>query len=90
MANHKIKCEVVKVENGATCQKVGDGFTIWKRTPNAMCCRAFTAVYPPALAMRFSDRIAWETPDGYFDVMCPDQNIVYRLSRIKDETSSEQ
>ena len=90
MPNHKIKCEVVQVKSGATCQKVGDCFTIWKRTPANMCCRAFTAIYPPALAMRFSDSMAWETPERHFDVMCPDQNVVYRLTRMKDKSSSEQ
>jgi uncharacterized repeat protein (TIGR04076 family) len=56
MANYKVKCEVVEVADGSTCQKVGDCFTIWKRTPGGMCCRAFDAVYPVSLTMRFSDK----------------------------------
>jgi uncharacterized repeat protein (TIGR04076 family) len=90
MPNYRIKCEVVRVDNGATCQKVGDTFPLWIRTPANMCCRAFVAVYPPALAMRFSDAMpGWETEDGHLDVMCPDQNVVYRLTRMKDEANSE-
>ncbi len=91
MPNHKIRCEVVRVDNGATCQKIGEAYTIWKRTPAKMCCRAFAAVYPPSLAMRFSDDMpGWEKQDRHIDVMCPDQNVVYRLTRMETESKPEQ
>ena len=85
MANHKIRCEVVRIiENKFGCSNVGDVFVIGPRTPAGMCCRAFAAVYPAALAMRFSDKMAWESDDGHLDVMCPDHDVVYRLTRMDD------
>ena len=82
MADYKIKCEVVEVRNGAACQEPGDCFKLWKRTPEGMCCRAFAAVYPVALSMRFSEQTGWETAGGANDIVCPEGDVVYRLSRL--------
>ena len=90
MADYEIKCDVIHVDEGVTCQEVGDCFVIGKRTPAAMCCLAFAAVYPPVVARRFSEKMAWETPEGCFDVTCPDRHVIYRLTRIKGESISEQ
>jgi uncharacterized repeat protein (TIGR04076 family) len=85
MPNYKIKCEVVKVEEAKTnCQKVGDAFVIGPRTPEGMCARAFAAVYPAALAMRFSDDFAWQKGKDCLEITCPDGLVVYRLTREKD------
>ena len=85
LANHKIKCEVVQIlANKSKCSEVGRSFVIGARTPAGMCARAFAAVYPAALAMRFSDEMSWEQGRGYIDIMCPDNDVTYRLSRIKD------
>ncbi len=85
MVNYKIKCEVVNIlRNEFNCSKVGQTFILGPRTPEGMCAKAFAAVYPTALAMRFSEKIAWEKDQGYIDVVCPDQDVVYRLTRIKD------
>ena len=85
MANYKIKCEVIEIlANKFNCSKVGETFVIGPRTPEGMCSRAFATVYPAALAMRFSETTSWETENGTMDIMCPDQDIVYRLSRIKE------
>ncbi len=85
MADCKIRCEVVEIrQNKFRCCTVGETFVIGPRTPGGMCARAYAAVYPPALAMRFSEKIAWEKDDGTLDLLCPDQDVVYRLSRIKE------
>jgi uncharacterized repeat protein (TIGR04076 family) len=47
-----------------------------------MCARAFAAIYPAAVAMRFSEEISWEQGRGYVEIMCPDNDVMYRLSRI--------
>lgn len=84
MANYKIKCEIVKIINNSyECSEVGQVFLLRSRTPEGMCARAFATIYPIALAMRFSEKIGWESDDGYIDVTCPDQDVVYRLSRVK-------
>lgn len=87
MANYKIKIEVI--EKSKMCPKVlnaGGGFVMdnapGAEVPAGMCARAFQAVYPTLLAMRFSEETAWEKGKGYFDVTCPDGTL-YRLSRIK-------
>ena len=85
MSNHKIKCEVVHIAaNKFKCSEVGQSFIIGPRTPAGMCARAFAAVYPAALAMRFSDEMSWEQGRGYIDTVCPDNDVTYRLSRIKE------
>jgi uncharacterized repeat protein (TIGR04076 family) len=81
MTEYKIRCDVVKVDRGTACQRVGDSFTFWKRTPANMCCRAFAAVYPSALAMRFSEGMPGWDDGGHIDVTCPDGHVVYRLTR---------
>jgi uncharacterized repeat protein (TIGR04076 family) len=84
MANYKIKCEIVKIINNTYgCSQVGQIFVLRSRTPDGMCAKAFATIYPIALAMRFSEEIGWENGDGFVDITCPDQDVVYRLSRIK-------
>jgi uncharacterized repeat protein (TIGR04076 family) len=85
LSNFKIKCEVVDIlRNDFNCAKVGQIFILGPRTPDGMCAKAFATIYPTALAMRFSDKMSWENEEGYIDVTCPDQDVVYRLSRIKE------
>lgn len=85
MPNHKIKCEVIEiVENRFNCCKIGETFILGPRTPGGMCAKAFAAVYPTALAMRFSDKIAWESEDGQVEIICPDRDVVYRLTRAEE------
>lgn len=89
MANYKIKCEVIEVKNGksqclgSSKMEKGQEFIIGGKTPEGMCARVFPLVYPAALAMRFSESIPWEQGRGYFDITCPDVDVVFRLSRIK-------
>jgi len=86
MPDHKIKCEVISVNEEKTkCQKPGDSFTLGGRTPDGMCARAFSVIYPVALAMRVSDSIPWQGGNEHFDVTCPDQHVTYRLSRLQKE-----
>jgi uncharacterized repeat protein (TIGR04076 family) len=86
MANYKIKCEVVQiVANKFKCSTLGQTFVIGPRTPEGMCARAYAAIYPASLAMRFSEDISWEQGRGYVDVMCPDNDVVYRLNRITEK-----
>jgi len=83
MANYKLKCEVVRVDEANTsCQKPGDSFVIGPRTPAGMCSRAFATIYPAALAMRFTEEFTWEKPGDGLEVTCPDGFVVYRLTRI--------
>ena len=86
MADYKIKCEVVEIDEAKPrCQKVGNAYTIGGTTPGGMCCRAFHAVYPMVAAMRFADKIKWESEDGSVCVRCPDDNVLYRLARIRED-----
>ncbi|MCF6175107.1 MAG: TIGR04076 family protein [Victivallaceae bacterium] len=84
MANYKIKCEIVNIINNTYgCSQVGQVFVFRSRTPDGMCAKAFATIYPIALAMRFSESVGWEDEQGHVDITCPDQDVVYRLSRIK-------
>ena len=86
MANYKIKCEVVQiVANKFKCSTLGQTFVIGPRTPEGMCARAYAAIYPASLAMRFAEKISWESEDGSVEVTCPDQDVVYRLTRMKED-----
>jgi len=88
-ANYKIKCEAIQVKTdigycpgSAKCRE-GETYTIGPRTPSpGMCCRAFSAIHPMALAMRFSDTMLCEKTPGQVEVTCPDGFVVFRLSRI--------
>ncbi len=86
MYNYQIKCEVVQiVADKFKCSALGQTFVIGPRTPEGMCARAFAAIYPTAVAMRFSEEMPWEQGRGYVDVMCPDNDVVYRLTRIREK-----
>jgi uncharacterized repeat protein (TIGR04076 family) len=67
------------------CFTLGQTFVIGSSTPEGMCARAFAAIYPVSLAMRFSEEMSWEQGRGYVDVMCSDNDVVCRLSRIKEQ-----
>jgi uncharacterized repeat protein (TIGR04076 family) len=87
MTNYKIRIEVFKTTKKCPKKlKAGDYFIIKNvpgtEVPSGMCARAFHAVYPVALGMRFSEETAWEKGKGYFDINCPD-GMIYRLTRIK-------
>jgi uncharacterized repeat protein (TIGR04076 family) len=88
-ANYKIKCEIVKVDTesgycpGSAKSRLGETYVIGPRTPDpGMCGRAFHAVHPMALTMRFSEKMLCENADGQMEVTCPDGFVVFRLSRI--------
>lgn len=90
-SDYKIQCEALKIKGnkkicpGSAKTKKREKFIIGARTPipNRMCARAFSVIYPTAMAMRFSENIPWERGKGYFDIVCPDTYVVYRLSRVK-------
>jgi uncharacterized repeat protein (TIGR04076 family) len=85
MANYEVKCEVLEVNSALTsCQKAGDVFVLGPRTPEGMCARAFAAVYPAALAMRFTEDFAWQKGKDCLEITCPDGFVVYRLTRVKE------
>jgi len=89
MPDYKITCEAVKVNSnsnvcpGSAKCRLGEKYIIGPRTPEpaGMCCRAFHAVHPIAFSMRFNDRMVFEKEEGYYDVICPDGYVTYRLSR---------
>lgn len=93
MAGHKIRCEAIAVSTethfcpGAARCRLGEVYMFGARTPETrgMCGRAFHAIHPIAFSMRFSDKLPFEKEEGYYDVICPDGFVTYRLSRCKDE-----
>ena len=92
MPVYSIRCEVISVGGGreqcigSARMKKGEVFIIGPRTPETkgMCIRAFTALFPSAFGMRFSEKMPWEKGEGYVDVTCPDGDIVIRMSRVKE------
>ncbi len=89
MANYTIRCVAAKVTNKSKCCpgsaqcKEGETYIIGLRTPDSsMCGRAFHALHPMALAMRFSERMVFETEEG-INVTCPDGYVQYNLKRLK-------
>ena len=91
MAVCKIKCEVVDIEGGrdkcagSAVMKRGGVFILTQKTPDGLCAKSFSAIYPAAVAMSFSEAIPWEKGKGYLDITCPDGQVIFRLSRIRDE-----
>ena len=90
MANYSIHCVAVKVNTESKCCpgsaqcKEGEAYIIGPRTPSVpMCGRAFHTIHPMALAMRFSERMVFETEEG-INVTCPDGYVQYHLKRIKE------
>jgi uncharacterized repeat protein (TIGR04076 family) len=89
MPYNVIKCEAVKVStNSGICPGVakteqGEVFIIGSRTPDSkgICCQAFSAISPMKLAMSLTDKMEWEAKE-YFDVLCPNGFVTFRLSRI--------
>lgn len=91
MADYKIRCEIVDAgDGGAVCTGAGrmkknDVYTIGLKTPEpaGICSKAFMAIYPVYMALRFTEEIPLEKGRGYVDVTCPDGQVIFRLSRIK-------
>lgn len=88
MADFGIKCTVKEITGNRRCcigsaqVQLGEEYIIGPRTPeNGMCGRAFHAIHPMALAMRFTEKMSWEK-DDYIDVTCPDACVTYRLTHI--------
>jgi uncharacterized repeat protein (TIGR04076 family) len=92
MITYPIKIEAVDVRTdsgvcpGMAKTRLGETFVLGARTPEGIgiCANALNAIYPIALAMRLTDRMAWETQET-FDVMCPHGGVTYRISRIGEE-----
>ena len=92
MAAYDIKCEIVKVATatevcpGSARCGIGEEYILTARTPEqrGMCQRAFHALHPVAFAMRWSEHLEYENKE-FFDVVCPDGVVTFRLSRIKGE-----
>lgn len=86
MSDHQIEVEVIAVNVEKTqCQRVGDRFTIGKRTPAGMCCKVFHALYPYTVALRFTEACRWEHGESAISMTCPDGHVVYRLTRVVKE-----
>ena len=87
--DYRITCEAIEVDNeigvclGSAKCKVGEKYIIGSRTPEpiGMCGRAFQAILTISFAMRFTDNLVFEKEGGYYDVICPDGHVTYRLSR---------
>ena len=92
MKDYKIKCEVLSIAGnnsactGAAKVKKEDVFVIGTKTPepHGMCAKSFASIYPVAMGMRFSDDTSWERGRGYCDIICPDNRVVFRLTRVNN------
>lgn len=88
MTAHKVRCEVVEVATethcclGSASCKEGEVYVVTARTPAApgMRGRAYHAIHPVALGMRFTEGLPFEQ-EGHIDVVCPDGLVTYRISR---------
>lgn len=93
MAKYKIMCEAISVSTetlycpGSARCKQGEVYMMGARTPEpkGMCGRAFHAVHPIAFSMRYCDKLPFEDEKGYYDVVCPDGFVTYRVSRAGKE-----
>lgn len=89
MLDYRIRCEVVNIKDGQTfCSglarvKPGESFVIGVKTPEGICAKAFAAIYPIVMSMRFTEENRMEHGHGFIEVTCPDGEVTYRLSRIK-------
>lgn len=82
MRRCKIRCEVVAVDKDTTsCQEVGASFMI-DPDEKRMCGNAWSVVSERAEEMSKSAHVADESPEGWLDVPCPDDHVVYRLTRV--------
>ncbi len=70
-----------KMCKGRAHTRLGAAATLHIHTPEGMCARAFAAVYPYALAMRFAEKTAFEREGAFVDIVCPDGDVTFRLSR---------
>ena len=80
MATCDIKCSVV--ENGGCPVAKGD-YVIGGVTPAGLCIKAYGAISPFAVAMRFAEKTPWENDAGEIFVTCPDGFVKYRLDRVE-------
>lgn len=88
MTYNQIRCEAaeVRTESGICpgLAKTGRGevFILGPRTPEGkgICCQAMGAIAAMKLALALTDKMDWETKDG-FDVTCPHGVVTYRLCR---------
>ena len=62
-----------------TC--LGHKTTLHILTPEGVCARAFAVLYPYALAMRFAEKTAFERQGPFVEILCPDGDVTFRLSR---------
>lgn len=62
-----------------TC--LGQKSTLHILTPEGVCARAFAVLYPYALAMRFAEKISFERKGPFMEILCPDGDVTFRLSR---------
>ncbi len=91
MRDDAVRIEAVEIAGGKRMCKgraqtcLGQGWTLRVHTPEGLCARAFAALYPHALAMRFAEKTLFERNGPYIDIRCPDGEVTFRLSRIKTE-----
>lgn len=67
---------------GRAHTRLGQKAVLHILTPEGMCARAFAVLYPYALAMRFAEKTAFERKGFFVDVVCPDGDVTFRLSRM--------
>lgn len=62
-----------------TC--LGSCYEMHVHTPKGLCARAFSMLYPYMLAMRFAEATVFERKGPYIDLVCPDGDVTFRLTR---------
>lgn len=90
MVHHSIKCEAIKVNTeSGVCPGIakthkGETHIFGARTPESkgICTSAFSAAFPMAHSMLFTDKMDWEKND-FFDITCPHGVVTFRMSRTK-------
>ncbi len=91
MQNVPVTIEVVAIEGGkAKCKGgartcMGQKATVHVLTPEGLCARAFAVLYPYILAMRFAEKTMFERQGPYVDIVCPDGDVTFRLTRKQKE-----
>lgn len=89
MPDVPVLIEVVSIGGGERCKgraktRLGDKYEMHICTPKGMCARSFAMLYPYMLAMRFASKTGFERKGPYVDLVCPDGDVTFRLTRKED------
>jgi uncharacterized repeat protein (TIGR04076 family) len=90
---YEVKVKVVsQTGRCAAGHKVGDEWTIWKKSDGGLCLEALHAIHTPAQILATGGGITYHTDNPYVTrVACPDADnlVVFELSRGRTRTIDE-